>query len=179
MKAQAAPVRLTLDLLNACDAERFVQHAAPIWEHAPWVAEAVVSQRPFASVQALHDAMLAVVGALPEPALVQFFAGHPELAGDAARRGLMTAESVAEQGQLGLAQVDAQEQAAWDDLNLRYRQRFGFPFILCVRRHTRASALEAFARRMQGNRADELRHNLLEIAAITRLRLDDLLQHDA
>jgi 2-oxo-4-hydroxy-4-carboxy-5-ureidoimidazoline decarboxylase len=143
------------------------------------VAEAVVSQRPFASVQALHEAMLAVVRALPEPALVQFFAGHPELAGETARRGLMTEESVAEQGQLGLARVDAQEQAAWDDLNQRYRQRFGFPFILCVRRHTRAGAFEAFARRVQGSRADELQHNLSEIAAITRLRLSDLLQAGA
>lgn len=163
---------LTLDALNTCPPEAFSAALADIWEHAPWVPARVVQQRPFASLAALHSAMVAVVAALDEPARVAFYAGHPELAGADARRGTMTDDSIAEQGTLDLARLDADEAQRWDALNQAYRARFGFPFILCIRRHTRASALNAFTQRLQHERATELAAALDEIAAITRLRLE-------
>ena len=167
--------RSSLEYLNTCPPEAFCAALADIWEHAPWVAQGVVGQRPFATVDALHTAMVDVVAALDEPARVAFYAGHPELAGEDARRGTMTDASVAEQGTLALAQLGADEAGRWNALNQAYRARFGFPFILCIRRHTRASALQAFAQRLQHDRSTELATTLGEIAAITRLRLDHLL----
>ena len=167
--------RSRLEQLNTSTPEAFCAALADIWEHAPWVAQAVVGQRPFATADALHTAMVDVVAALDEPARVAFYAGHPELAGEDARRGTMTDASVAEQGTLALAQLGGDEAARWNALNQAYRARFGFPFILCIRRHTRASALQAFAQRLQHDRSTELAAALGEIAAITRLRLDRLL----
>lgn len=161
----------TLDDLNRADADRFVAYLAEVWEHAPWVAQDIVDQRPFASVDALHRAMVGAVAARPEAERVRFFAGHPELAGQAARKGLMTADSVREQGGLDLAAVDGQEAGRWDALNARYRERFGFPFMLCIARHSRRSALAAFERRVERSRAEELEAALTEIGRITRLRL--------
>lgn len=165
----------TLDELNTCSAQAFGVALADIWEHAPWVAASVVHQRPFESVAALHAAMVDVVAALDDPARIAFYAGHPELAGVDARRGSMTAASVAEQGTLSLASLSQDEAERWDALNQAYRARFGFPFILCIRRHTRDSALRAFEQRLQHDRATELVAALDEIAAITRLRLEALI----
>ena len=166
--------RSSLEHLNTCPSEAFCAALADIWEHAPWVAQGVAHQRPFATVDALHTAMVGVVAALDEPARVAFYAGHPELAGEDARRGTMTDASVAEQGTLALARLDADEAERWSALNQAYRARFGFPFILCIRRHTRESALQAFEQRLAHDRASELATTLGEIAAITRLRLDRL-----
>lgn len=166
--------RTRLEQLNTCGPDAFCSALADIWEHAPWVARRVVDQRPFASTEALHRAMVAVVAGLDEPARVALFAGHPELAGEDARRGTMTAASVDEQGTLALDRLEGPEASRWDELNRAYRARFGFPFILCIRRHTRASALRAFELRLTHDRATELAHTLDEIAAITRLRLDRL-----
>lgn len=166
--------RSSLENLNTCTPEVFCSALADIWEHAPWVAHGIVGQRPFASVEALHAAMVGVVAGLDEAARVAFYAGHPELAGEDARRGTMTEASVAEQGTLSLAQLDTHEAERWSALNRAYRARFGFPFILCIRRHTRASALQAFEQRLDHDRATELAITLDEIAAITRLRLDRL-----
>jgi len=166
--------RSSLEHLNTCAPEAFCAALADIWEHAPWVARGVVAQRPFASVEALHTAMVAVVAGQDEPARIAFYAGHPELAGEDARRGTMTDASIAEQGTLSLAQLDAREAERWSALNRAYRTRFGFPFILCIRRHTRESALQAFEQRLAHDRATELATTLGEIAAITRLRLDRL-----
>ena len=166
---------LTLEELNTCSAQAFGVALADIWEHAPWVAARVVHQRPFSSVAALHQAMVEVVAALDDPARIAFYAGHPELAGEDARRGSMTAASVAEQGTLSLASLSDAEARHWDTLNQTYRARFGFPFILCIRRHTRESALRAFEQRLENDHATELVAALDEIAAITRLRLESLI----
>ena len=165
----------TLAELNACSPAAFSAALADIWEHAPWVAAGVVQQRPFASMAALHQAMVDVVAALDETDRVAFYAGHPELAGADARRGTMTDDSIAEQGSLDLAGLDADAAQRWDALNAAYRTRFGFPFILCIRRHTRESALRAFEQRLQHDRATELAAALDEIAEITRLRLEQRL----
>ena len=171
--------RFSLEQLNACAPEFLCAALADIWEHAPWVARGVVHRRPFAPVEALHTAMVAVVAGQDEPVRVAFYAGHPELAGEDARRGTMTDASVAEQGTLSLARLDAREAERWNALNRAYRARFGFPFILCIRRHTRESALEAFERRLQHHRATELATALEEIADITRMRLDRLVSQAA
>ena len=166
--------RFSLEHLNTCAPEVFCAALADIWEHAPWVARGVVGQRPFATVEALHTAMVGGVAGRDEPARIAFYAGHPELAGEDARRGTMTDASIAEQGTLSLARLDADEAERWSELNRAYRTRFGFPFILCIRRHTRESALQAFEQRLEHDRATELSTTLGEIAAITRLRLDRL-----
>lgn len=166
--------RSSLEHLNTCPPEVFCATLAEIWEHAPWVAHGVVGQRPFATVEALHQAMVGVVAGRDEPARVAFYAGHPDLAGEDARRGTMTEASIAEQGTLSLARLDTHEAERWSALNRAYRTRFGFPFILCIRRHTRESALQAFEQRLAHDRATELTTTLGEIAAITRLRLDRL-----
>lgn len=163
------PATTSLAQLNQAPAADFLALLGPVFEHAPWVAEAVLAQRPFASIDALHAAMLVELRTLDEPALLALLRGHPELAGAQARAGAMTADSVAEQG--NLAKLDGAASAHWDALNAAYRARFGFPFILCIRRHTQASALQAFEQRLRAGRADELRQALDEIAAISRLRL--------
>lgn len=161
----------TLDELNHCPPERFVALLVAVFEHAPWVAEAALPARPFSSVDALHAAMMATLHALPEPALLALLRGHPELAGAAARAGRMTRDSIDEQASLALEALGPDEAAQWDALNAAYRKRFGFPFILCIRRHSRSSALKAFGERLLNPRATELRNALAEIAAISRLRL--------
>lgn len=159
----------TLAELNGCSAADFVAQLGPVVEHAPWLAQAVAAQRPFASADALHAAMLARLHALPESDLVALLNGHPELAGAQARAGLMTTDSQAEQD--GLLVVAGDTAARWDALNAAYRERFGFPFILCIRRHGQDSALRRFEQRLAGDRADELAQALAEIGRISRLRL--------
>lgn len=162
---------MTMQALDVCDSALFTEVMGDVFEHAPWVAQAVVAQRPFKTAQALHEAMLAQVKALPEHDLVRLLAGHPELGGAEARLGKMTADSVREQGALALNVLAADAAQRWEALNAAYRAKFGFPFILCVSRHTRDSVLRVFERRLLNDRPTELTHALVEIGLITRLRL--------
>jgi len=164
-------VTITLDQLNASDCAGFVAAVGDIFEHGPWVAERAHAARPFATVAALHAAMMQTVQAAPRDAQLKFLRGHPELGGKVARAGAMTDDSKAEQGALGLDRLSDEEFARFERLNAAYALKFGFPFIIGVRRHTRDSILARFERRTQNDIETELAAALSEIGHITRLRL--------
>ncbi len=160
-----------LNALNTMSSDAFVAALGGVFEEAPWIAAAVARARPFATVTALHAAMMAAARAAPPEARMAFLCGHPELAGKVARAGAMTAASIAEQGGLGLDRLSDTEFERFAALNAAYRQKFGFPFIVCVRRHTRDSILSQFARRLDNGIPAEMATALDEIGFISRLRL--------
>jgi 2-oxo-4-hydroxy-4-carboxy-5-ureidoimidazoline decarboxylase len=164
----------TLDRLNTSDRAAFVAAVGDIFEHASWVAERAYAARPFATVAALHEAMMQVVRAAPYADQLAFVRGHPELGGKVARAGAMSGDSKAEQGGLGLDRLSDEDFARFERTNAAYAHKFGFPFIVCVRRHTSAeSILATFERRIGNDTETEFATALTEIGHITRLRLED------
>jgi 2-oxo-4-hydroxy-4-carboxy-5-ureidoimidazoline decarboxylase len=168
-----SPSIITLDELNACSREMFVANLGRIFEGSPWVAEQVFERRPFATVAALHEAMINVVALADSDLTLAFLRGHPELGGKVARAGTMAEASRAEQGGLGFDRLSDDEFARFERLNAAYRQRFGFPFIIAVRRHTRDSILDRFEARLANSTEAERAAALEEIGYITRMRLVD------
>lgn len=160
--------------INRMDKPAFVDALGGIFEHSPWVAERAFPDRPFASVPALHAAMVAAVEHAPEHEKLALLRAHPELAGKAAVRGELTVDSSNEQSGAGLSQCSPEEFALLTDLNRRYNVKFGFPFILAVKGHDRASVIREFARRVEQDRAAEFTESLAQIARITRFRLEAL-----
>ncbi len=71
----------TLDEINQSDRADVIAVLGAVFEHAPWVAEAIAGQRPFATVEALLAAMRGAVEAAPEAARLELLTNHPELAG--------------------------------------------------------------------------------------------------
>lgn len=157
--------------LNRADPASFCAAVGDTFERAPWVAEAAAPQRPFATVAALHHAMMGVVCAAPRDRQLDFLRGHPDLAGKAARAGALTEDSRQEQASVGLDALSEEEFARFHRLNGAYKGKFDFPFIVCVRRHTRDSILDQFERRLRHDAATELAAALREIFFITRLRM--------
>jgi 2-oxo-4-hydroxy-4-carboxy-5-ureidoimidazoline decarboxylase len=88
----------------------------------------------------------------------------------------MAEASVAEQSKAGLNALNAEEYDRFQSLNQRYKDTFGFPFILAVAGHTKASILENFAQRLDNSQAVERATALQEIEKIARLRLESWLE---
>ena len=106
---------------------------------------------------------------------VALLRAHPELAGKEAQAGTMTGDSTAEQGGAGLNALSREEIARISDLNRRYREKFGFPFIIAVRQHTKDGIFGEFERRLALAPDAELETCLGQVFVITRLRLDGLI----
>ena len=162
----------TLDQLNASSPEQFVTALDGVFEHAPWVAEAAAAQRPFFTVTALHDALMAAVGAAAADVCLGFLRGHPALSPKALADPGLTDASRAEQGGLGMAGL-GDRLARFEAVASAYEARFGFPFIVCVRRQTPAFVLSGLEQRLDNTPDRELTAALAEIGHITRLRLVD------
>jgi len=140
-----------------------------LFEHSLWV-EARADARP-SSGDRHADLMAVVREASPEEQL-DLIRAHPELAGKAAVDGSLTEASAAEQASAGLDRLTQAEFDRFHALNAAYRARFGFPFIICVRRTDKAGILAAMERRLANDRATEIATALDEIGEIVRLRLE-------
>lgn len=162
---------LDLDAVNAMDRATFVSNVGPTFERAPWIAHAAWTARPFASPAALHHALFDVVERAPRDTQVAFLCGHPDLAGKEAGDGTMTRESVGEQASGGFDTLTSHEQAEVTRLNIAYRTRHGFPFVIAVRRHTKDVILSEMRRRLSGDTDSECSAALKQIAWITRDRI--------
>ena len=167
--------RMNLDTLNSASPATFIAALAGIYEHSPWVAEAVAAQRPFASVEALAHAMAQAVAKAGEAAQMTLIRAHPQLAGKAAIAGELTESSTREQRGAGLDQCTPEEFARLTELNDAYQRTFGFPFNLAVKGHTRDSILANMAARLPHDIVSERAEALHQIDRIARFRLDALL----
>lgn len=164
---------ITLEQLNATDRSGFVAALSNIYEKAVWIAEVAARARPFGTLAALAQAMQDAVLNAAQERQEALIAGHPDLANKAVPPSALTAESRSEQTGAGLDRLSEEEFARFQQLNAAYREKFGFPFILCVRRHTKDSILREFARRLQNDRDAERAAALREVVRIAQLRLDD------
>jgi 2-oxo-4-hydroxy-4-carboxy-5-ureidoimidazoline decarboxylase len=162
---------IDLASLNAMPRAAFLEALDGVVEQAPWVAEAVCAGRPFASLAALAAAFERTIAGAAADRRLALVRGHPDLAGKAARAGALTAESAAEQAGAGLDRLSDAEYDRFHSLNEAYRTRFGFPFLICVRRHGKESILRQFERRLGNDPATELDMAIGEIARIVALRL--------
>src|SRR5712672_1741278 len=164
--------------LNACSKDDFVAALSNIFEYSPWIAEQAASMRPFAGVRLLFEAMkVAVDRAAPELRLALIKA-HPDLADKTQRAAGLTAESSAEQNSVGLDRLSDAEYEAFERVNNAYRAKFGFPYIVSVRRQTKDSVLRDFERRLPNDITTETQRSVEEICRIAALRLDQLVVSD-
>lgn len=162
--------------LNEASREAFTAVLGPVFEHSPWIAGEAWGARPFASVEAVFEAMTTAIAAAEPDMKLALIRAHPDLAGKAARASALTEHSTREQQGAGLDRLSDEEFERFHRLNAAYRERFGFPFIVAVRLHTKDSILEAFERRLANDEADEMEEALRNIGLIGRFRLFDLLQ---
>jgi OHCU decarboxylase len=152
------------------DRAAFVARYGPLFEHSPWVAEAAWEHAPFRSPEALHAAMVAAVERAPRERRLALIRAHPDLSG--AANGALSADSAREQASAGLDRLTPAQSEALAAANAAYRERFGFPFVICARERTAATILAAARARLAHDPAEEERVALAEIAKIAWLRLE-------
>jgi 2-oxo-4-hydroxy-4-carboxy-5-ureidoimidazoline decarboxylase len=169
---------LKLSDLNVCSKDDFVAALANVFEYSPWIAEQAAVLRPFAGVNELFAAMRSAVDRAPEELRLALIRAHPDLASKTQRAAGLTAESNAEQNSAGLDRLSDAEYKAFERVNNGYRAKFGFPYIVCVRRHTRDSILRDFERRLPNGAQAEAQTSIGEICRIAALRLDQLVTSD-
>ena len=163
---------MTVATVNGLPLSAFVADFGDVAENSPWVAEGAAALRPYASREAMIAAFAEVVAKAPEAQQLALIRSHPDLAGRAAMVGEMAAESKREQTGAGLDALTPAEFRRFTELNTRYRDTFGFPFIFAVKGATKSQILEAFEARIDNPRPKEFVTALAEISRIVRFRIE-------
>ncbi|MBG9388318.1 2-oxo-4-hydroxy-4-carboxy-5-ureidoimidazoline decarboxylase [Caenimonas aquaedulcis] len=169
---------ITLAQLNAAAPQEAAAMLDGLYEHSPWIAQAALAQRPFASLTQLKHAMARIVAEAGADRQLALIRAHPELAGKAMVSRTLTSESTNEQGKAGLTDCTPEEFARIQQLNADYNAKFGFPFILAVRGPrgtglTRREIIDTFARRLDNPVDFERAEALRNIHRIVELRVND------
>ena len=153
--------------------DEFVIAYGSIYEHSPWVAEELWDSVSAAPAQdRLTVALATVVDNASRERKLELIRAHPDLAGRAAVRGELTADSMGEQSSAGIDQCSREEFEAFQRLNDAYWRKFGFPFVMAVRNSNRQQILESFAVRLENDYETEFDAAIEEIHKIARLRLE-------
>lgn len=158
--------------LNQMSQTAFVEALGMVFEDTPAIASQAWTKRPFVDVNDLHQKMVAVVNNMTPDQQLQLILAHPDLGS----KVKMAAASVNEQASVGLDRLSPEEYERFERLNQSYKDKFGFPFIVAVKNHTKASILEAFERRLHNSPDVEQQQALAAIAEIAKFRLMDLVQ---
>jgi OHCU decarboxylase len=170
------PEKITIDELNRLGEEEFLARFGSLYERSPWIAEEAWRERPFGDLSELHGAFLRAMYDAPPERRLDLIRAHPDLAGRAAIAGELTPESSGEQASAGLDRLSPHEYEVFQEVNGAYREKFGFPFIVCVREHTKETILAGVEARLEHSRPEEIETALGEIAKIANLRLRDLVE---
>ncbi|WP_099826293.1 allantoinase PuuE [Oceaniglobus indicus] len=163
---------------SAMDRETFVAKYGSIFEHSPWIAEAAHDGELGAANDTaigLHNALARVFRRADADQRLGVLTAHPDLAGKLAAARQLTAESTAEQAGAGLDLLSDEERATFTRLNDAYVARNGFPFIIAVRDHDKASILSAFQRRLEQDRDTEFAEACRQVERIALHRLKGIL----
>ncbi|WP_444454794.1 allantoinase PuuE [Rhodobacter capsulatus] len=156
----------------------FVAAFGAIYEHSPWIAEKAHGLElgpAHDCAEGIASVLARVFRSASETQRLRVLKAHPDLAGKLARAKRLTAESTAEQASAGLDALTDAERVAFEELNHDYTEKFGFPFIIAVKDHTKLAILEAFRRRIANDRATEFAEACHQVERIAWHRLKDLL----
>ncbi len=162
---------MTVGELNLLDRTGFVEAVGWIFEDSPWVAERAFDARPFAGLDALHQAMAAQVEDATFAERLALLKAHADLGA----RARLSPASTEEQAGAGLDSLTPGEFEQLQRLNAAYRSRFGFPFLLAVKGATKHDILRALQARMESSPEDEFREALRQVYRIARFRLEDMI----
>jgi allantoate deiminase len=166
--------RPTITQLNQASEEQFMAVCGGLFEHSPWIARRAWAQRPFASIKDLHEKLCGVVAAATGAEQLALINAHPDLVG----RMTLTRESAREQAAAGLLALSSEEIDAFRRFNAKYREKFGFPFVICARQNRKDAILSAFPVRLANTQQQEIATALNEVCNIACLRLRDAVWED-
>ena len=162
-------------VLNALDPDGAAAALRRACGAAAWV-QRMLSRRPFASTEELLTVADAEWSAASRDECLEAFSHHPRIGEDigALRERFRNTAGLSLREQAGVADADEQTLLALRTANARYRERFGYIFIICATGKTAREMLDALERRLPNDPETELLTAAREQGKILRLRLEGL-----
>jgi len=162
---------IRLDQVNEMTEEEFAETFGGLVQGSPWAVERAFEQRPFADTLALRAAFQDALLTGNTQEQLELIKSYPDL-GSENEIGL---DIAADHAMAGLSNLDEDERAEVVEIAEEYKQKFGFPFIVCAREiDSYTKVVDLGWARLANSPTIEHSTALIEIAKIANDRFDDL-----
>ena len=149
----------------------FIEVFGNIFENARWIAEKLYNQKPFKDFEDLSQKMLNIFENIDKEKKLEIINSHPDLA-DKTKIGSLTPDSNKEQNTAGLDKCSEEEFNEFKKLNIKYKEKFGFPFIYAVKGKSKNEILNNFKERVACDIDVEFEEAKKQVKKIASLRLN-------
>ena len=161
----------TIDNINDLNKSEFLSIFGNVFEKTESVALKVFELKPFKDSDDIVSKMLKIYEEYDRDKILQILNSHPELAIEKK----LTNESKLEQTSANLNECSEEEFEEFKKLNLEYKTKFGFPFIIAVKGKNKNEILVNFRERIQNDLNKEFFKAKNQVKKIASLRLKDIL----
>jgi len=162
-----------INKINNLSQGKFIGVFGNVFENASWIAEKLYAQKPFRNFKDLSEKMLNIFELADKKNKLMILNSHPDLA-DKTKIGLLTTDSNKEQNTAGLDQCSEEEFEKFKNLNQKYKEKFGFPFIYAVKDKSKIKILNNFKERVAYDINVEFIEAVKQVKKIAGFRINEI-----
>ena len=158
--------------INSLDKSDFLSIFRNVLEKSKWISEKVFDKKPFKNLESFVSEIIGIYENSDNTIILEILNLHPELAVEKK----LTANSEAEQSKANLKQCTPEEFDEFKKLNIEYKKKFNFPFIVAVKGKSKNEILNYFRERINNSFDEEFIEAKKQVKKIATFRLEEILK---
>ena len=158
--------------INNLDKSEFLSIFGNVFEKSKWISEKVFNLKPFKSLESFVSEIIRIYENSDNKTVLEILNLHPELAIEKK----LTANSEAEQNKANLKECTPEEFNEFKKLNIEYKKKFNFPFIIAVKGKNKNQILNYFRERVENSLNEEFIEAKKQVKKIATFRLEEIIK---
>ena len=158
--------------INSLDKSEFLSIFGNVFEKSKWISEKVFDEKPFKNLESFISEIIAIYENSDYLTILEILNLHPELAIEKK----LTKNSETEQNKANLKQCTPEEFDEFKKLNIEYKKKFNFPFIIAVKGKNKNEILGYFRKRIKNSLDEEFFEAKNQVRNIASFRLEEILK---
>ena len=158
--------------INSLDKSEFLSIFGNVFEKSKWISEKVFDKKPFKNLVSFVSEIIGIYENSDNKTILEILNLHPELAVEKK----LTADSEVEQSKANLKQCTSVEFDEFKKLNIEYKKKFNFPFIIAVKGKNKNEILNYFRERINNSLEEEFIEAKKQVKKIATFRLEEIIK---
>ena len=157
--------------INSLDKSEFLSIFGNVFEKSKWISEKVFDKKPFKNLESFVSEIIGIYENSDNKNILEILNLHPELAVEKK----LTSDSEVEQSKANLKQCTPEEFDEFKKLNIEYKKKFNFPFIIAVKGKNKNEVLNYFRKRIENPLDEEFVEAKKQVKKIATFRLEEII----
>ena len=163
---------ITIEKINNLNKSDFLGIFGNVFEKSDWIAEKVFDLKPFKNNEDIFLKIIGIYENSDKNIILRILNSHPELVVEKK----LTSNSKNEQSNARLNECTNEEYNEFKKLNVDYKNKFNFPFIIAVKGKHKTEILNSFKQRIQNSLDEEFFEAKKQVKKIASFRLEEILK---